>query len=79
VKDQDQLTYYNSGIGTYVRDSRTSLGYWLQAIDHTIDMAIAWYGVSVLQYGCNDDPSQELQEKRPRGLSMDLRELSAGR
>ncbi|KAI0041622.1 WD40 repeat-like protein [Auriscalpium vulgare] len=41
-KDVDQLTYYDSGIGTYVRDSKWSPSYWKQAASHTIDMAIAW-------------------------------------
>ena len=42
-KDGKQLTYYTSGIGTYVKPSWTSLSYWIQLIDHSIDMAIAWY------------------------------------
>ncbi|EIN07509.1 hypothetical protein PUNSTDRAFT_71590 [Punctularia strigosozonata HHB-11173 SS5] len=42
IEDENQLTYYNSGIGTYARDSKTSFHYWKQKIDHTIDMAIAW-------------------------------------
>ncbi|EGO02361.1 hypothetical protein SERLA73DRAFT_49835, partial [Serpula lacrymans var. lacrymans S7.3] len=37
-----QLTYYNSGIGTYAQPSWKSLGYWRQVIDHKIDLAIAW-------------------------------------
>ncbi|EIN07769.1 hypothetical protein PUNSTDRAFT_29058, partial [Punctularia strigosozonata HHB-11173 SS5] len=42
IKDDDQqLTYYNSGIGTYARETKT-FKYWRQAIDHTVDMAIAW-------------------------------------
>ncbi|KAI0047587.1 WD40 repeat-like protein [Auriscalpium vulgare] len=41
-KDVEQLTYYDSGIGTYVRDSKWSPGYWKQAASHAIDMAIAW-------------------------------------
>ncbi|EIN07755.1 hypothetical protein PUNSTDRAFT_34256, partial [Punctularia strigosozonata HHB-11173 SS5] len=42
IKNDTQLTYYNSGIGTYARENRLSLQYWMQALDHTIDMAIAW-------------------------------------
>ncbi|KAL0959578.1 hypothetical protein HGRIS_011288 [Hohenbuehelia grisea] len=41
-KSDKQLTYYNSGIGTYVKES-----WWLKAAlqqaDHTIDMMIAWH------------------------------------
>lgn len=42
VKDETQLTYYNSGIGTYVKPSWTSLRYITQLIDNKIDLAIAW-------------------------------------
>ncbi|PPQ94487.1 hypothetical protein CVT25_013770 [Psilocybe cyanescens] len=38
VKDETQLTYYNSGIGTYVADSKSSLK---QSISHKWDMAFA--------------------------------------
>ncbi|KAI0052968.1 WD40 repeat-like protein [Auriscalpium vulgare] len=41
-KDAEQLTYYDSGIGTYVKDSKWSPSYWKQVASHTIDMAIAW-------------------------------------
>ncbi|THU97213.1 hypothetical protein K435DRAFT_889731 [Dendrothele bispora CBS 962.96] len=42
IKDDSQLTYYDSGIGTYVKDSWTSPTYWKQVLSHSIDMAIAW-------------------------------------
>ncbi|KAJ6589856.1 hypothetical protein DFH09DRAFT_217728 [Mycena vulgaris] len=42
IKDDNQLTYYNSGIGTYARPSWRSLKYWKQVIDNHIDLAIAW-------------------------------------
>ena len=42
IKSSDQLTYYNSGIGTYVKPSRTSLSYWIQLFNYSVDMAIAW-------------------------------------
>ncbi|KAL0960441.1 hypothetical protein HGRIS_005484 [Hohenbuehelia grisea] len=42
VKDGEQLTYYNSGIGTYAKPAYMSLSYIIQRIDHTIDMMIAW-------------------------------------
>jgi uncharacterized protein (DUF2235 family) len=41
VKDQTQLAYYDSGVGTYAKES-LSFRYARQVIDHTIDMAIAW-------------------------------------
>ncbi|KAI0046388.1 hypothetical protein FA95DRAFT_1679826, partial [Auriscalpium vulgare] len=41
-KDKQQLTYYDSGIGTYVRDSKWSPSHWKQVASNTIDMAIAW-------------------------------------
>ncbi|KIP08191.1 hypothetical protein PHLGIDRAFT_69663 [Phlebiopsis gigantea 11061_1 CR5-6] len=40
-KNKRQLTYYNSGIGTYVRDSNW-LGLMKQALVHGWDMAVAW-------------------------------------
>ncbi|KAI0041923.1 WD40 repeat-like protein [Auriscalpium vulgare] len=41
-KNEHQLTYYDSGIGTYVRDSKWSPRYWKQVASNAIDMAIAW-------------------------------------
>ncbi|KIK52363.1 hypothetical protein GYMLUDRAFT_180202 [Collybiopsis luxurians FD-317 M1] len=46
-KDKMQLTYYNSGIGTYVKDLdswRSWISYeaWKQWFLHTSDLAIAW-------------------------------------
>ncbi|PPQ84948.1 hypothetical protein CVT25_004461 [Psilocybe cyanescens] len=43
VKSDEQLTYYNSGIGTYVKDSESWLSYeaWKQSIRHGIDQAFA--------------------------------------
>jgi uncharacterized protein (DUF2235 family) len=43
IKDDNQLTYYNSGIGTYARPSWRSYKYWKQVINNNIDLAIAWY------------------------------------
>ncbi|KAJ7140656.1 hypothetical protein C8R44DRAFT_827617 [Mycena epipterygia] len=37
-----QLTFYLSGIGTYVPPSLRSLAYWKQLIANKIDLAIAW-------------------------------------
>ena len=42
VKDKQQLTYYNSGIGTYASPSWRSLSYYKQALENKIDLAIAW-------------------------------------
>ncbi|KAJ6511653.1 hypothetical protein DFH09DRAFT_941969, partial [Mycena vulgaris] len=42
VKNDTQLTYYNSGIGTYARPSWRSYQYWKQVVDNHIDLAIAW-------------------------------------
>ncbi|OBZ68675.1 hypothetical protein A0H81_11013 [Grifola frondosa] len=42
VKDQTQMTYYNSGIGTYAKPSRKTLRHWVQVVDSKIDLAIAW-------------------------------------
>jgi hypothetical protein len=42
-KNGSQLTYYNSGIGTYARPSWRSYKYWKQVIGNRIDLAIAWY------------------------------------
>jgi uncharacterized protein (DUF2235 family) len=40
--NKDQLTYYNSGIGTYARPSWRSWHYLKKVIDNKIDLAIAW-------------------------------------
>jgi hypothetical protein len=46
IKDSDephpQLTFYTSGIGTYVPPSLRSIAYWKQSIGNKIDLAIAW-------------------------------------
>ncbi|KAF8873266.1 hypothetical protein BD779DRAFT_1452053, partial [Infundibulicybe gibba] len=42
VKNDDQLTYYNSGIGTYAKPSWRAFGYWKQVLANMIDLAIAW-------------------------------------
>lgn len=40
--DGSQLTYYNSGVGTYARPSWRSWAYLKQVADNKIDLAIAW-------------------------------------
>jgi hypothetical protein len=42
-KDKHQLAYYNSGIGTYVKDEKSWLSWsaWKQSAYHSVDMAIA--------------------------------------
>ena len=44
-KNKHQITYYNSGIGTYVKDSKSWLSWdaWKQSFRHGLDMAIARY------------------------------------
>ncbi|KAL0960512.1 hypothetical protein HGRIS_005550 [Hohenbuehelia grisea] len=42
VKSTTQLTYYNSGIGTYADPACFSVARVFQKIDHTIDIMIAW-------------------------------------
>ena len=43
-KDKRQLTYYNSGIGTYVKPTNW-LGLVRQGLVHGWDMAVAWYAI----------------------------------
>ncbi|KAL0059018.1 hypothetical protein AAF712_014256 [Marasmius tenuissimus] len=43
VKDESQLTYYNSGIGTYPKPSWKSFSYYKKKTAHVVDMAIAWW------------------------------------
>ncbi|KAK7050987.1 hypothetical protein VNI00_005099 [Paramarasmius palmivorus] len=42
VKDQNQVTFYNSGIGTYATPSWRSFAYYKKVIGHKLDLAIAW-------------------------------------
>ena len=41
--NDNQKTWYNSGIGTYARPSWKSLKFYKQVLFHKIDLAIAWY------------------------------------
>ncbi|EMD37020.1 hypothetical protein CERSUDRAFT_155454 [Gelatoporia subvermispora B] len=41
-KSENQLTYYNSGIGTYATPSWRSLSWWMQVAGHKFDLAFAW-------------------------------------
>ncbi|KAE9399728.1 WD40 repeat-like protein [Gymnopus androsaceus JB14] len=41
VKDDRQLTFYNSGIGTYAEPSWKSPSYWKQVITNKLDLALA--------------------------------------
>lgn len=43
IKDDSQITYYNSGIGTYAAPSWKSLNYWKQVVDNSVDLGIAWF------------------------------------
>jgi hypothetical protein len=40
--NDNQKTWYNSGIGTYARPSWKSLKFYKQVLYHKIDLAIAW-------------------------------------
>lgn len=43
IKSNSQLTYYDSGIGTYARPSwRPSFSHLKRFLDNKIDLAIAW-------------------------------------
>ncbi|OBZ69655.1 hypothetical protein A0H81_10342 [Grifola frondosa] len=42
VKDKTQLTYYNSGVGTFMPPSTLTLRYWKRRIDGTLNLQIAW-------------------------------------
>ncbi|KAK7056274.1 hypothetical protein VNI00_002827 [Paramarasmius palmivorus] len=42
VKDDSQITFYNSGIGTHASPSWKSFSYYKQVIGHKLDLAIAW-------------------------------------
>ncbi|EIM79299.1 uncharacterized protein STEHIDRAFT_36800, partial [Stereum hirsutum FP-91666 SS1] len=41
-KDNTQVTFYNSGIGTYARPSFRSWTFYKQVLGHKVDLAIAW-------------------------------------
>jgi len=43
VKSDNQLTYYNSGVGTYPKPSRKSLSNMIKAFDNAVDLVVAWY------------------------------------
>ena len=50
-KDEDnQKTWYNSGIGTYAESSWKSLGYYKKVLYHKIDLAIAWWVIALLSH-----------------------------
>ena len=42
-RQDNQFTWYNSGIGTYAEPQWRSPAYWQQVVVHWIDTAIAWY------------------------------------
>ncbi|KAL0566880.1 hypothetical protein V5O48_015116 [Marasmius crinis-equi] len=42
VKDDDQITYYNSGIGTYPKSPSKSLTYYKRMAAHKFDTVVAW-------------------------------------
>lgn len=48
IKDDNQIVFYHSGIGTYTRPSEKSMSWYLQVLGRSIDLAIAWYIVLFL-------------------------------
>ncbi|KAF8879243.1 hypothetical protein BD779DRAFT_1612913 [Infundibulicybe gibba] len=42
IKNERQLTYYSSGVGTYTKPSWRSFAYWKRLVFNVIDMIIAW-------------------------------------
>lgn len=53
ASNEEQLSYYNSGVGTYAQPSWRSWNYLTQVIDSKIDSAIAWYvslSLELLEY-----------------------------
>jgi len=50
MEDSKQLAYYNSGIGTYAKPSWKSVNYFMQVVDNSIDLAIAWRESSNFDY-----------------------------
>ena len=42
IDDEDQITYYQSGVGTYAKYSRKAWRYLKIAVDSAIDKGIAW-------------------------------------
>lgn len=50
-KHDAQLTYYNSGIGTYVKDSNSWLSWhaWKQWFDNLLDLMFAWSAQKTLK------------------------------
>ncbi|EIM79559.1 uncharacterized protein STEHIDRAFT_69301 [Stereum hirsutum FP-91666 SS1] len=49
AKDENQITFYNSGIGTYATPSWKSLAYRRQQLYHKLDLAIAWNFERIVQ------------------------------
>ncbi|KAJ8092910.1 hypothetical protein PM082_023544 [Marasmius tenuissimus] len=43
VKDDSQLTYYNSGIGTHAKPSLRAISYYMKKAGDLVDMAFAWW------------------------------------
>jgi uncharacterized protein (DUF2235 family) len=41
-KNDEQLTYYNSGIGTHINSSSRVWKRMIQSIDNWVDSGIAW-------------------------------------
>ena len=48
-KNEEQLTYYDSGIGTYVKESN-GWRRFKQSLAHNWDMAVAWYAYLITTF-----------------------------
>jgi uncharacterized protein (DUF2235 family) len=55
--ENNQRTWYNSGIGTYARPSWKSFKFYRQVLSHKIDLAIAWCVESSISGLCSQFPS----------------------
>lgn len=51
---ENQITFYNSGIGTYATPSWKSWSYRKQQLDNTLDLAIAWFVFIISERGTLD-------------------------
>ena len=49
--EDNQRTWYNSGIGTYAKPSWKSLKFYWQVLSHKVDLAIAWFVYCLLKNG----------------------------
>lgn len=62
MKNEKQLTYYDSGIGTYARPSWRSYVYVKQVVSNMIDLAIAWYFINMMGLPIADVVTRKLEK-----------------